>query len=126
MTNDQDVFAASKARWSRLADLAAAAPVIALSGVVDPRGAAGVKSQGEAAWTLTFDLVAWRGPDGDVRSTRIVVRRQVTDEELRRLRAEIVPYAVVCLRARIVVDEADGTTAASWRRSTERPPTTPS
>ncbi len=111
MTED-DIFAAAKSRWNRLADQAAAVPVVALCGVVAPSGATGVKSQGDAGWTLSFDLAAWRLPQGEIRSTQLLVRRQVTDEELGRLRAAIAPYAVVRLRARIVVDESNGTTAA--------------
>lgn len=109
---DDDIFEAAKSRWRRLADLAAASPVAALSGVVAASGAAGVRSQGDAAWTLTFDLAAWRTPHSEVHSTRLVVRRTVSDEELRRLRAEIDSYAVVRLRARVVVDVSNGTTAA--------------
>jgi hypothetical protein len=90
----------------------ARSPVEGVLGVVDARGASGVKSQSDTPWMLQFAFDGWRITDADVQIEPLTIRRQVTKEELASLRATIVPYSVLHIRARIVRDSSVGSPQA--------------
>lgn len=108
MADEIDIFAESELRQKRLLEQLAAAPVVAVLGVVAPKGVSGGKSRGDELWTLTFTLEAWRIAGGEVQTRPLTIRRKVTDEELDRFRTLMRPYSVIRIKAHVVVDSAFG------------------
>lgn len=103
-------------------------PVV-ISGVVHPRGSGGVQDGPDAPWILRFELEAWRGADGVIRSTRLAVSREVAEAEVRAWMDRVRPGAVVTLRVRLttpdsaelieLVEPAGATDEALARRAAE-------
>lgn len=104
MSDEIDPIAEAELRKKQLHEQLAAAPVVVVSGVVAPNGAAGAKSRGDELWTMMFTLDGWRVGAADVQPGALHVRRKVTDEELKEFRKLIVPYNVIRIRARVAAD----------------------
>lgn len=103
-----DVFAEARLRQERLLEQLAAAPVASIVGVVAPSGVSGGKLGPNEPWIVHFTLEAWRIAAGDIQIRPLAIQRAVTDGELKRLRDQIRPYAVICITARVVVDSMLG------------------
>ena len=69
-----------------------------ITGIVHPMGA-GAQSPG-GLWTLHFSLEAWRGADGIIRSTRLVIQRTSHDEEVSALMDRINATRIISAHVR--------------------------
>ena len=86
----------------------AAQPLVELIGVVSASGSGGGMSQGDELWCFAFTLVAWRINDGDIKETDLIVRRQVSDEELDFFRDRVQANTVMRLRGRVAMENVCG------------------
>ncbi|HST61981.1 MAG TPA: DUF2262 domain-containing protein [Longimicrobium sp.] len=74
-----------------------------ITGVVDPRGAAGVQvrpDEPDGEWVLVFSFHSWRGADGVVHPTRLDVRRTCTHAEMREGMDRVNAARVISARVR--------------------------
>lgn len=109
MSDQPDIFAESKLRQQRMFAQLEATPVVDILGVVAPSGVSGNKFQGDELWTLRFELEAWRIHSDHIQTRPVTIHRKVTEQELNRLREQIAPYAVICIKARVATDSPAGT-----------------
>jgi len=87
-------------------------PIDELTGVVSASGVRGVQVQAEQQWTLVFTFEAWRvGPDA-VQTNKLVVRRKVSDEELKAFQDRIDADTVIKIAARVANDNVFGSPQA--------------
>src|SRR6185369_9707453 len=76
-------------------------PISEISAVVGACGAGGSRGKGETLWTFTVTVAAWKVHGGELRTEELIVRREVTDEELANLQSFFPAFKVVCFRARL-------------------------
>jgi len=98
--------------WKELAGR----PAGELIGVVRPKGVAGVRSLGEAQWTLQIPLLAWRFDGGPVRTRELVVRKQGAERLVTRMMGRIGDYDVLRMRARLAEKSVLGSPQARLER----------
>lgn len=77
------------------------APIREVLGVVAPSGAAGCRAGGTDLWSLLFGFEAWRFLGEELRTGKLRISKDVTDEELAKYRRQIKAYDVVRIRARV-------------------------
>ena len=104
MADESDFYAEAERRQARLLEQLAVSPIQEVVGVVGASGAAGSKAREAELWTLIITLDAWRLAGGDVQVRPLMLRREVTYEELGRFSDLIAPYATIWIRARVVDD----------------------
>ncbi|MGL4464767.1 MAG: DUF2262 domain-containing protein [Planctomycetia bacterium] len=102
MTEEDDEPPEFDQEADRLRERLTAAPVVELRGVVDASGAGGAKSGDADDWTLRVELEGWRIGDGPFHTRPLVLRRSVTEAELRSYMVRLAADAVVALKARVV------------------------
>ncbi len=71
-----------------------------IRGAVGASGAASVKCGQDGQWSLEFDLEPWRIMGGPLHESRLIVRRRVSDGELRPLMDGISPHDLLEIVAR--------------------------
>lgn len=98
--------------WKELAGR----PAGELIGVVRPKGVAGLRSLGEAQWTLQIPLLAWRFDGGPVRQRELVVRKQGDERLVTRMMGRIGDYDVLRMRARLAEKSVLGSPQARLER----------
>ncbi len=86
----------------------AAQSLVELTGVVGASGSGGGMPRGDELWSFTFALAAWRINDGDVNETELIVRRQVTKEELDAFCDRVNANTVIRLRGRVAMENVFG------------------
>ncbi len=99
-----DEIEAARRRAEQLRERLQQAPVRDVVGLVGGRGAGGGHVPGEAHWTLNIRLAAWRLDGAFPQQRPMVVRKQVSEEELRRLMRELGAYGIVRFRARVIAE----------------------
>ena len=104
MKDEPDIFAELDLKRDRLLEQLAASPVVTVIGIVDATGSGGGRGRGDDLWTLSFAFAAWHLEDSEVRTDRLSIQRQVSDDELKQHMDRIKPYKI--LRARIHLAEA--------------------
>ena len=112
MADEADIFAEAERRHRQLFEQLEAAPISEVVAVIGPSGPGAGRSPGEDLWTMSFDFEAWRAAGNEIQMRRLTVRRMVTHEELKRFQEIIVPYEVVRVKARVVVDSVLGSPQA--------------
>jgi len=112
MANDTDIFAEAERRQRRLFEQLEAAPISEVVAVVGPNGPGAGRSRGEDLWAMSFTVEAWRVDRGEIQKRPLTICRKVTDEDLKTLQDLILPYEVIRVKARLVVDSAFGTPQA--------------
>jgi len=103
-----DIFADAERREDQLYDELSASPVCELSGVVSASGVSGGKARGQEFWSLLLTLDAWRVGTDPVRTESLMLRRRVTDEELKAFQETIDSETVIKVRARVTEDNVFG------------------
>lgn len=103
-----DIFAEPDRQHRRLFDQLAAASISEVLAVVGPNGPGAARSRGEDLWSMSFTVEAWRVDGGQIQTQPLTVLRKMTDGELKALQELIVPYEVIRVKARVVVDSAFG------------------
>ncbi len=83
-----------------------AAPLVEVTGVISARGVAGVMSKGETQYTIMFGLEPWRVVGGELETSHLNVRHLGPQERIHALRAELPPYSVLRIRARVLTKSA--------------------
>jgi hypothetical protein len=112
MPDDTDIFADAEQPQRRLFEQLAAASISDVVAVVGPNGPGAGRSRGEDLWTMSFTLDAWRVDGGEIQKRPLTIRRKVTDVELKAFQDLIVPYEVIRVKARVVVDSVFGSPQA--------------
>ena len=99
-----------EARMQRFREELSAAPLVEVTGVVDPSGVVGGQSGGEELWTLLFAFNGWRSGSGAVQTEKLTIRRhQVTEDELEHYRELLTNYGVFKISARVLPYDFLGT-----------------
>lgn len=96
--------------------LLSAAPVVAVTGVVDAGGAGGIRSQGQPTWTQSLTFDAWRVKSGPLMRTPLYVRRETSEQAMDRARDTIQPYSILSIQARLAIDPEKGRPVAQLER----------
>jgi hypothetical protein len=112
MDDDTDIFAEAELRLRRLFEQLASAPISDVLATVGPNGPGASRSHGEDLWTMSFNVEAWRVDGGPIQERSLTVRRKVKDKELKTLQDLILPYEVIRVKARVVVDSVLGSPEA--------------
>jgi hypothetical protein len=79
---------------------------VLITGVVRPRSAAGSQFPPAQEWTMSFVFEAWRGADGIIHSTPLVVRRVCSETEMRAARKRINATRIISARVRFVDEKS--------------------
>jgi len=75
-----------------------------ITGILHPRGAAGLHIPPAAEWTLRFTLQEWRGADGIIHTTPLSVSRTTTESETKALMARLSGARVISARVRFTAE----------------------
>jgi hypothetical protein len=108
MAEEPDIFAKEALLRKRLRKQLLATPLVSIKGVVDAKGASGVKSKGDKLWRLQFTFAAWRILGEKLETTALKVHRDVTTRELDRLRRAIDPYRILRIVAHLAKESLAG------------------
>jgi len=100
----EDIFEEAKRRQQELFERLNNCDIAEILGLVDASGASGSKSQGEKLWTLLFTFDAWKYKNRCIQDQNLTIRKQVADDELKKIRDSIAPYDIIHIRARIAID----------------------
>lgn len=101
-----DNSAQARPNAKQLLELLAASPVVSVLGVVTPMGVTGGQLPGEDR-KMYFWLEPWRTENADLQTNRLTIQRVVHGEELYKFMALILPYTVIRIRARVIMDAYD-------------------
>jgi hypothetical protein len=85
-----------------------AAPIQDIIGVASPRGVGAVGYDVDKRWMMGFELDAWRIHGCALHTQPLIVRRAVTDDELKSYQDSVQPYNIVRITARVVIDSVFG------------------
>lgn len=107
-----DALLEAKLRWARLFEQLEGEPEADVLGVVGANGAGGGSVPGDATWTVSFELTAWRIEGAEIQTRPLRVHRRVPEPGLRQYMKELVPYTVVRMRARVLSESPFGGPAA--------------
>lgn len=110
-TEQAMAVAEAEARENALLAEMAASPVVVVTGVVEPSGVTGWM-HADGTWTLHFSFHSWRIGAAGIRNEKLMVRRRVLHDAFPKVRQIVVPYSVVRIRARVVVESSFGTPQA--------------
>src|SRR5262245_12954746 len=86
-------------------------PEAEILGVVSPGGvigAGGSASDKSSLWTVLITLLGWRQVGGSLRESELVIRKDVSDRQLKTLMAAMDQYDVVRVRARLAEESVFG------------------
>jgi hypothetical protein len=108
MAADTDIFAEADRRQRRSFEQLASAPISDVLAVVGANGPGAGRSRGEDLWTMSVTFEGWRVDGGQIQKRPLEVYRKVTDEELKTLQDLILPYEVIRVQARVVIDSTLG------------------
>ena len=78
------------------------APVSVIQGVMCPSGVGASRSQGDVLWNMSFSLAYWCVDGGEIKETELVVRKEISDDELGSYRSLLPNYGVVCIHAHLL------------------------
>ncbi len=79
---------------------------VLITGIVHPSGAAGSQFPPAQDWTMRFSFEAWRGADGIIHSTPLVVRRVSSREEMRTAMKRINAARIISARVRFADEKS--------------------
>jgi hypothetical protein len=112
MADDADIFARAERLQRELLEQLATASISDVLAVVDATGPGAGKLGRGALWSMSFSSNAWRIDGGEIQTKPLRFHRNVTDEELKRWQAQIEPYDVIRVKARVVVESILGSPQA--------------
>lgn len=84
------------------------APLTEVTGIVDANGSGGGMLPGDDQWKMTFTFVAWRQEHHRLNTNELIVRRKVSDEELKSFMNSIKPDSIIRIRAKVLEDNIWG------------------
>ena len=96
-----DIFAESADTQRQLYRQLAAQPIVEITGIVDASGVAGVWTRGDEATSLIASFDAWRVGKGPMRKDKLIVRRHVSDEELKSHQSLMKVETIIKIRGRV-------------------------
>jgi hypothetical protein len=103
MDDIREFFARRQEQVERLLERFETTPEVVVHGVVDAAGISGGMAEGESRWSLSGELAPWRIAEGAIEDAPLNLRRLLSDDELDEWR-ELDAYAVIAVRARVIVD----------------------
>src|SRR5262245_57715075 len=92
-------------RHQQLLEKLKAAPVVEVAGVVHASGACGVggsRTEGGDDWEVHFSLEPWKLVGGAINQSELVVRKPMSEADMRALIGHIEAYQVVRVHARLL------------------------
>src|SRR5215475_6360853 len=78
------------------------AEIVVITGVVDPSGPGGAGNSREADEWLLLSLAYWRLPDGELRESKLTLRKPMSRAELHATFKRVRPYDLLQAKVRLV------------------------
>jgi|GEM_PF-3549897 len=93
-----------------------ASPLVEVAGIVSANGVCGSKPRGQELWSLHVVFDAWRIKGEKMHSEPLMIRRRVTQEELREFQSLVESETVISIQARISEENMFGSPQAYFEK----------
>lgn len=107
-----DIFDDISKKEQQLLEQFAQRPIVEISGIVNVNGVRAGRIGGEQLWTMTIKLDAWRVGEGALKTESLIIKRKVSDENLKKFQKLIKAESIIKINVRLIEENISGTAQA--------------